>query len=513
MYIAEIEITDLRSFRGTQKISLDRGDGTYAGWTVFAGRNGSGKSTLLQAIAAAVVGPLAIRSLLGVIPSWIREGSTSAKMRATLVVDHEVDTIIDDRPRPRSSPISSLEVGLDWEQPSTTSPPRTIPSFRSMAREEDDTRAELGPWFEAPMGWFIAGYGPYRRLGPPTAEVAKFSADANLSRLINLYSESATLADAVDWLKGVHTAALEKRHGAKKLLADVMSLLNDGLLPDGSTVTKVDSEGMWITRDGVTVPLEQVSDGYRTVSALVVDIARRLHACYHDLELQGGLGDLHCPWPGVVLIDEVDAHMHVEWQQKIGFWLTSHFPNIQFLTTSHSPFICQAASRRGIIRLPAPGEDRAMEHLDERLFHSIVNGGADDAVMSQLFGLEHAHSQPAEQLRERAAELELKLVTGVASPSEQREHAKILSVLPGDIGEEADRKLRMVEKASPSAASRSTPQKAVATPIKKTRVPVAKKPARAQTKQPARGTAMSKRGAATRSLVKGRTSRPAKKRR
>jgi predicted ATP-binding protein involved in virulence len=45
--------------------------------------------------------------------------------------------------------------------------------------------------------------------------------------------------------------------------------------------------------------------------------------------------------------------MHVEWQQKIGFWLTSHFPNIQFLTTSHSPFICQAAGPRGVIRLPA----------------------------------------------------------------------------------------------------------------------------------------------------------------
>jgi energy-coupling factor transporter ATP-binding protein EcfA2 len=260
MYIAEIEITDLRSFRGTQKISLDRGDGTYAGWTVFAGRNGSGKSTLLKAIAAAVIGPLAVRSLVGV-PNWIREGCTSARVKATLAVDHNVDTVFDENllNRLHASKTPCLEVGLDWEQSSTTSnPPRTVTSFRSMARDEDGTGAESGPWFEEPLGWFIAGYGPYRRLGPATGDAAKFSADANLSRLINLYNESATLADAVDWLKSVHTAALEQRHGAKDLLADVIALLNDGLLPDGSTVTKVDSEGMWITRDGFTVALEQV---------------------------------------------------------------------------------------------------------------------------------------------------------------------------------------------------------------------------------------------------------------
>ncbi len=79
MYISEIEITNLRSFRGTHKISLDRGDGTYAGWTIFAGRNGSGKSTLLKAIAAVVAGPLAVRALVGGVPPWIREGCDSRK--------------------------------------------------------------------------------------------------------------------------------------------------------------------------------------------------------------------------------------------------------------------------------------------------------------------------------------------------------------------------------------------------------------------------------------------------
>jgi energy-coupling factor transporter ATP-binding protein EcfA2 len=470
MYIADIEITDLRSFRGTQKISLDRGDGTYAGWTVFAGRNGSGKSTLLKAIAAAAVGPLAIRSLVGGVPDWVREGSKSARIKASLAIDDNAD-----RPIPAETASNrAIEVGLEWSQ--STLSQRTVTTFRS-TQTRDDARAELGPWSEAPAGWFIAGYGAHRRLGVASAEGSKRSVSGTFSRLINLFSEEATLADAVGWLKTIHAATLEKKRGARALLDSVLNIIDDGLMPEGSTVHKVDSEEVGITRDRVTTRLEYSGDGTRTATALVVDLARRLHACYGDLDLITKRNKIHCPLPGVVLIDQVEAHMHVEWQQKIGFWLTSHFPNIQFLTTSHSPFICQAASPRGIIRLPAPGEDRKMEHLDERLFNCVVNGGADDAVMSQLFGLEHVHSQPAEQLRERAAELELKLVTGVASPSEQREHAKILSVLPGDLGEEADRKLRMVDKASPSAASKSPVKKASATPVKRAPVPTAKKPA------------------------------------
>src|SRR5690606_33514301 len=148
-----------------------------------------------------------------------------------------------------------------------------------------------------------------------------------------------------------------------------LAFMADGLLPDDSTVERVDSDGLWICRDGVSLPLEQVSDGYRTVAALVVDLLRCLHATYGGLALERDEhGQPVCPLPGVVLIDEVDAHMHVAWQQRIGFWLTQHFPNIQFLVTTHSPFICQAASPRGIIRLPAPGErNTQIAHIDDRL--------------------------------------------------------------------------------------------------------------------------------------------------
>lgn len=442
MHIAQFEITNLRNFNGTQSISLARDDGSLPGWIVFAGRNGSGKSTLLKALAASVVGPLAARSLAGTFPAWVRRGKKAARVATQLTVDNNWDGYVE-KGGTTKEPFWS---GIEWTAHDSGSD--TLERWLEKEHVKRRKATERGPWADAPIGWFVAGYGPYRHLGPATAEVARVSADANLSRLINLYNESATLSDAVDWLKGIHLRALEKKIGAADLRDGVLQLLGDGLLPDGSTVERVDSEGLWVRRDGFALPLEQVSDGYRTVTALVVDIARRLQASYRTLSLTTDHGMLICPLPGVVLIDEVDAHMHVEWQQKLGFWLTSHFPAIQFLVTTHSPFICQAAHL--IIRLPAPGEVRIMEKLEQRLFNAVVNGGADDAVMSELFGLEHAHSPAAEQLREQLAALELKLVSGTATTNEKAEHERIREALPDDIGEEADRKLRMVKHAEQS---------------------------------------------------------------
>lgn len=63
MYITDIRLQDLRSFKGEHQLSLKHADGGYARWTVFAGRNGADKSTLLKALALTTVGPLTARSL------------------------------------------------------------------------------------------------------------------------------------------------------------------------------------------------------------------------------------------------------------------------------------------------------------------------------------------------------------------------------------------------------------------------------------------------------------------
>jgi len=70
--------------------------------------------------------------------------------------------------------------------------------------------------------------------------------------------------------------------------------------------------------------------------------------------------------PGVVLIDEIDVHLHPEWQRAIGVWLQEHFPRIQFIVTTHSPLVCPAANHGRIYHLPdrtADGEEEPFRLL------------------------------------------------------------------------------------------------------------------------------------------------------
>ncbi|MFJ4617976.1 AAA family ATPase [Streptomyces sp. NPDC088812] len=100
------------------------------------------------------------------------------------------------------------------------------------------------------------------------------------------------------------------------------------------------SEGLWVTRDGQRFPLREMSDGFRTVAALVVDILKQIHHTFGDTPFTAlGENTLLRLVPGVVIIDEIDAHLHVSWQRRIGPWLTAHFPHIQFIVTTHSPYI------------------------------------------------------------------------------------------------------------------------------------------------------------------------------
>ena len=89
---------------------------------------------------------------------------------------------------------------------------------------------------------------------------------------------------------------------------------------------------MSIDKDGQSLNVAQLSQGEKSLMALVGDIARRLAMMNPDLSnpLEGD---------GIVLIDEVDMHMHPKWQRRLIERFTSTFPNCQFVLTSHSPLV------------------------------------------------------------------------------------------------------------------------------------------------------------------------------
>lgn len=446
MYISRVRLENIRGFSGSRNVdlTLTRPDGSHAGWTVIAGRNGSGKTSLLRAIALSVSTSFAAPSLMPDLRDWITTGQIDGTVKSWLRADPDVD----DWPEQTEKKVTTFTVSRHWKAHFSVGSPqrRSIGPLpiqtASLPFAEKLTIANR-------FGWFCAAYGPFRRLVGGTAEAQRLmQAPSNLARMASLFNEDASLAEGVQWLIEQHLRALEDRPGAKTLKRFALSILADGLLPDSYQVAEVDSDGLWVSINNERFPLREMSDGYRTVTALVVDLLKQLNDAYGNLAFQVKDNTPTITSPGVVIIDEADAHLHVSWQKRIGGWLKTHFPNIQFIVTTHSPYICQAADPGGLIRLPGPHEDEPPRVVEPELYERIIFGSGDDAVLSELFGLDSPYSERADELRSKAVSLENKVVAEQASEQEIADYLELrrqLNSSPATRAREVEARLEAAE--------------------------------------------------------------------
>ena len=417
MYVTRLRLDGVRGFRGARACDLDftRPDGSCAGWTVLAGRNGSGKTTLLRTIALALAGPERASRLDNEIEDHLSYGLARGLLELTFRADPDVDL---GAPRPSDRLRTAVEWGPDREPLTQDDQPPTRARFVSRTKA---TRLLWSP--SPPAGWFHAAYGPFRRLSGTGLRERDPQILDRAEALRTLFQEESALTESVEWLVSVRMRQMEGEAGVDRLLESVLALLNDGLLPGDFRVEEVTSRGLWLRRvdgEGPLVALRRMSDGLRTVTALVLDVVRQMYAAYGAFDLRWKEGRPYLSQPGVVLIDEVDAHLHVSWQQSIGEWFKAHFPAVQFIVSTHSPYVCQAADPGGLIRLPGPNEDVPPEVVDEKLFGRVVYGSGDDAALSDFFGLESPFSRRAEKMREELANLEYAVATGRADAATMR---------------------------------------------------------------------------------------------
>ncbi|MFF8394295.1 AAA family ATPase [Streptomyces sp. NPDC016172] len=446
MYLARAKITEIRGFFGNRTVDLDflRPDGSYAGWTVIAGRNGSGKTSILRAIALTLAGSKVAQTMAPDYATWRSSDQKDGLIAAQFYLDaDEAESVVfSNKP---VSPGIHAEVEIKLPIPREA---KSKGGIRSYVRSEwmevmisprldyDEEEAQPTPITDA---LFAAGYGAFRRLSREMADIReKSDVLERANRFSTLFNEDASLAEGVAWLVGLHLRRLEGDAEAESVLETVLNLLSDGLLPDGCTVEEVNSGGLWVNRGGQSFPLREMSDGYRTVSALVLDLVRHLFAHYGDLNVTQHDNGLSIGLAGVVLIDEIDAHLHVSWQMRVGEWLKDHFPKIQFIVTTHSPYICQAADPAGLIRLPGPDEDAPAQIVDAELHQRIVYGSGDDAALSSLFGLDSPYSKRAEEARRDLVGLEEKVLSGEATESEVKQFEALSQKLQSSLSARVD---------------------------------------------------------------------------
>lgn len=411
MYVKRVVLERLRRFEHLD-LKFERSDGTYNGWWVITGDNASGKTALLKAIAMAIVGPDAMRTLQPSYRGWIHHGEEETIVAVEIV----------------AGPRDGFAKGRRYEQPfwselkllSTDGPETTLKvGSKYKGKGLGPTH---GPWADNPSGWFASGYGPFRRLYGASPEAQRImSGPGRVARFATMFREDATLGECELWLKELHHKSLEGHSRESKTLNQVLEILNDDFLRNGLRVEKVDSEGLWLRQPDQTVlPLADMSEGYRAALAMLVDLLRHLVEVHgHENLVQEISGRRVVPHSGVVLIDEIDAHLHPEWQRQIGFWFKEKLPEIQFIVTTHSPLILQAADTDGIFHLPPPG-DGEVEHITGMEYVKIVRSRPNQIYLGPAFNMEHTLSPPVVKKREEFARLRAKEHAGQLSPEERR---------------------------------------------------------------------------------------------
>lgn len=152
------------------------------------------------------------------------------------------------------------------------------------------------------------------------------------------------------WIKTREISSLQKKHEEDTLLAAVKSAIVSFLESTEKVYYDVleDTLMMEKNENGIitTLPWTVLSDGYRNIIALIADLAYRCVTLNPHLKAKAV-----SETEGVVLIDELDLHLHPKWQKKIISDLKKTFPNLQFIVTTHSPFIVQSATADEIINL------------------------------------------------------------------------------------------------------------------------------------------------------------------
>ncbi len=414
MYIKSVHFENLRGFSHLS-FDFERPNGSFAGWTVFVGGNSSGKSTILRGIALALMGPEFGGRLMGSTAGWINKGQSKASSQTKLFWDKEHDRF----KSMGKLPGETFDAGVRW----VIEKKDDIPQFRAVEKRNNSggriQTPERGPWSANAYGWFAAGYGPMRRLTGSSSEAMRFSVSKEVdSRFATLFREDAALSESEEWLRRMHARRLEsKSTDFDQVLDGVQELLGDGLLPHGMKISRITVDHVFVTDGkGVELPMRDISDGCRSIYATILDLVHGLYEVYGVEDLFGKDKEDRTVVlrPGVVIIDEIEAHLHPSWQRDIPEWLKRHFPNIQFLVSSHSPLIAQAADENGLFILPLQADKTSEPRpATDTEFQKIRWGTAHKTVLGVAFGLRSTRTQWAAQQLRKWQELSSKKKQGV----------------------------------------------------------------------------------------------------
>lgn len=332
-------------------------------WTVILGNNGCGKSTVLKAVAMALCGEAAGKQI-GAAKSLLRSSARTGSIEVHSGSDVFRTELVreDDQVRIRTHRTTPLEAG-HWIVIG-------FPSLRGAS-----TMNPRGP----------SGVGA---TNPTVSDVLPLLNGAVDTRLDNLKQ----------WIVNIQVRSeagedAEANGKIRDAFFEIMAQLTPGVSCKFEEIDKHSWEVFVRTPDG-KIPFDLISQGTSAVFGWVGICLQRLFEIYGaDCDLKASRA--------VVLVDEIDAHLHPEWQSALVPLLKEFLPNVQVLATTHSPLVVGNLAANEMVRLRRDGARIELLPIDVQ----VEGWRADQILTGAPFGLTTTRNRETARMLERYTSL------------------------------------------------------------------------------------------------------------
>jgi predicted ATP-binding protein involved in virulence len=333
----KLSLTNFRSFSKCE-IAL------HPGLTVLVAENGSGKTAVLDAAGVALsvfvnalYPPEKVRRIergdVRLIPGQER------RMSPCLPTEYEAQGTVQSKV-------------VKWKSTVRTYGEKVRPSTQHLVLLKAAAQPFLSDTSILPL---VAFYGTGRLWSEQRQTEYRRSSVTNVGERVAGYADCLSSSSS---FKGISTwfehrarqtaspAYKESLPANLAMIAGVKQAADTVLGPTGWSNLDWDHEHNTLTAEHETqgrLPLSMLSDGVRTMLALVADVARRCASLNPHLSDRAAIET-----PGVLIVDEVDMHLHPRWQQQVLGLLQSAFPALQIIVSTHSPHVLSTVDKSSI---------------------------------------------------------------------------------------------------------------------------------------------------------------------
>lgn len=336
----EFKNIKIQNFKGIESLNIE----FSKNFNLIIGNNGYGKTSVLDAIAISLGGY--ISGLDGVLSRHIQKQDVRITTKllgdASYNINYQTPVLLESTVEVDNETFTFTRRKSSYKSSRTTIEPRNITHKATELINNDESILPVISYHGAGRMWSERrGRGKFN------------SKKEDLSR-VRGYVDSlwgkANTKDFVSWCAKMEQISWSENKKiteyeiVKKAVANFMKEMNGEEASDTRIFYSKKEEELIYESNGDRIPISFLSSGYQALIWLAFDIAYRMAVLNPNLR-----ENIIEESPGIVLIDELDVHLHPQWQWKVINALVTTFPKIQFIATTHSPIVLASNDQCNVI--------------------------------------------------------------------------------------------------------------------------------------------------------------------